>query len=158
MDKKWVAAAFVIVALIALALAFFPPNQHAQPGQYEITLPHNGEKVWLTGTASQNTMHLSYAMPSLEVQSRTIDYWSKNTRMGTTSLLHYSDSKTEYNYSYSEAEWKTDILCIRGSCAFPIGDTDTTICYANGTYDRYNVRAVDAIGGRKNDAGAGCPI
>ncbi len=163
MDKRWIATAVIIVALLALALIFFPPTQYAQPYQYEITLPHNGEKVWLTGMASQNTMHLAYAMPDLNGQSRKIDYWSINTRMGTRSLLHYSDSKTEYNYSYFEAEWKTDIICIRGSCVFPIGDTETTICHPNGTYNGYNVRTADTdggriIAGRKNDTGAGCPI
>lgn len=110
MEKKWIA---LVAAVILASVAFIFFSQHSQ---YEVRLPHSGEKVNLTITEQRSDYGRTYLAAEKKEPARTIAYWESSNPGGFTKQIFYSDSGIEYNYTRKTAAPLEVYTCLRGNC------------------------------------------
>ena len=158
---------FLIVGGVFAFLLFFGCMQVAQ---YEVILPHSGEKVNLTITSEKKGQY-SELYAEKRTSSTYVSYsysggWSSGGSGGSVRKIHYSDSSIEYNYEEScvRLGCRENFTCARGSCGFPVLKNTTlndwynhfennTVCFPNSTYET----TTTTVNGTSKMVGQGCP-
>jgi len=158
---------FLIAGGVLAFLLFFGCIQVAQ---YEIILPHSGEKVNLS-IISEKKGQYSELYAEKRTSSAYVSYsysggWSSGGSGGSAEKIHYSDSGIEYDYEEScgRLGCREKFNCARGSCGFPVLKNATlydsynhfknnTLCFPNGTYET----TTTTVNGPSKIVGQGCP-
>jgi hypothetical protein len=176
------------LALLALVLLFgcsSGPTQCDPSKQYNVTLPHSGEKVVLCKIEEKLGQYSRLVAEKKEADKYIKYEYSGGYSSGgggAGSSISYSDSNIEYYVSYSNSGGGSRdyhgeaYTCIRGSCGFPVLFNGTrmtfsdnwtnvsierTLCFSNGSYSKTTVQKPNKENAKETeisrDGGSGCP-